>query len=235
MNDQTINEYIFEFNNPQHNQREHSQNDESTSSYQLDCMASSPAQFQIPQSISKCKYTNNNSNSNSYSNSNSADHGLSSTADDTCDSSSGSQSTHNMHERDEQVPSTVSASQSTQLELPYVNLLRIDETFDHSKISDEIRKPFTMRGTFAYYNTKRLFGFLNTIYGSQIMFHKRHLKNMVWMVRNLIEMNQTVSVEAEWVAGSMRVVNMHLDDIRVLRKELAAHGIRKLKKTEVKK
>jgi len=62
------------------------------------------------------------------------------------------------------------------------------------------------------------------------MYHKRQLKNMIWMVSFLIHMNQKVNVQVEWVSGSMRVISMNLDEIQHLRNELANQGITKLKK-----
>jgi len=56
---------------------------------------------------------------------------------------------------------------------------------------------------------------------------------MIWMVSFLIQMNQKVNVQVEWVSGSMRVISMNLDEIQHIRNELAALGITKLKKSHL--
>lgn len=55
----------------------------------------------------------------------------------------------NDSENDSNGSSTHSKSNHKEIDLPYINLLGIDSNFDHSKISEEIRKPFMITGTFA--------------------------------------------------------------------------------------
>jgi len=66
-------------------------------------------------------------------------------------------------------------------------------------------------------------------FGRTILFHKKHLKNYIWIVHYLIKMESKVMVEVVCTQDTLRVKRLFLDEIKTIKNQLAEQGIKKLK------
>jgi len=69
-------------------------------------------------------------------------------------------------------------------------------------------------------------------FGRTILFHKKHLKNYIWIVHYLIKMESKVMVEVVCTQDTLRVKRLFLDEIKTIKNQLAEQGIKKLKATK---